>query len=161
MINSKQFGFNFFLSNRTKVTSLQEGAKKYGGATKYNNGIFANIEGSEYIKVNDNNNTLSVFVPSTMEIDTVTDNRKIIEYSINYLKKYYNNANIIYYATNGSWYSDDRQSTIIEDITTISIDMVTVTEKDINIFKQLALYIKETMQQEGVSISINAALAIV
>ncbi len=161
MINSKQFNFSFFLSDRKKVNSLEAGAKKYGGSTRYNNGIYSNIPGSDYIKVNDKHNTLSIFIPSTMDIDKKTDNSDIISYSVNYLKKYYDNNDVIYYNTNGSWYSDDKQATIIEDITIISIDLVTVTDKDIDIFKTLALYIKQAMNQEGVSISINTALAIV
>ena len=161
MINSKKFNFSFFLSDRKKVSSLDVGAKTYGGATRFNSGIYSNVPGSDYIKVNDKNNTLSVFIPSTMDIDKKTDNSDIIVYSVNYLKNHYNNNDIIYYATSGSWFSEEKQVTVIEDITIISVDMKTVTEKDIDTFKDLALYIKQAMNQEGVSIAINAALAIV
>ena len=37
-INSNLFNFSFFLSDNKKVSSLNEGAKKYGGATEYDNG---------------------------------------------------------------------------------------------------------------------------
>ena len=161
MINSNKFNFSFFLSDRKKVNSLEAGAKKYGGATRYNNGIYSNIPGNEFIQVNDKHNTLSVFIPSTMDIDKKIDNSDIISYSVNYLKNHYNNNDIIYYATNGSWYSDNKQSVIVEDITIMSVDMEAVTAKDIETFKALANYIKESMNQEGVSIAINAALAIV
>ena len=160
-INSNKFGFNFFLSDRKKVNSLEAGAKTYGGATRYNNGIYSNIPGNDFIKVNGSHNTLSIFIPSTVNTDEKTDNSDMIQYSLDYLEKYYDNNDIISYATNGSWYSDDKQVTVIEDITIMSVDMETVTEKDIDIFKELALYIKQAMNQEGVSITINTALAIV
>jgi hypothetical protein len=160
-INSNLFNFSFFLSDRKKVNSLQAGAIANGGATQYNNGIYSNISGTEYIKVNDSKNTLSVFIPSTIAVNQKADNSTIINHSMKYLKQYYNNDNIIYYNTSGSWYSEDLQKVVIEDITIVSVDMSRVTETDITIFKNLAEYIKREMQQEGVSISINSALAIV
>lgn len=160
-INSNLFNFSFFLSDRKKVKSLESGAIQNGGATQYNNGIYSNIQGSEFIKINDNNNTLSVFIPSTMAVNQKADNSHITEHSIKYLQSYYNSHNIIFYATKGSWHSDTLNKVIIEDITIISVDMQTVTETDITIFKALAEYIKREMSQEGVSITINSALAII
>lgn len=160
-INSNNFPFSFFLSNRKKVESLEAGAMKNGGATQYNNGIFSNIEGDEFININSEKNTISLFVPSTIDVNKKTDNSIMIQYIVEQLKNHYNTDNIIFYDTQGSWYSDNLDQVIIEDITIISVDMVTVTEKDINLFIQLANYIKKEMQQEGVSISINSALCIV
>ena len=61
----------------------------------------------------------------------------------------------------GSWYSDDLKKVIIEDITIITMRIDQLTERDIKIFIELANYIKQEMSQEGVSMAINTALAIV
>lgn len=160
-INSKKFDFSFFLSDRKKVASLEEGAIKYGGATKYNDSIYSNIEGSEYIHINDNNNKISVFVPDTINVNQKTDNSDIINYSIKYLQHCFNTENLIYYKTKGSWYSEELKKVVYDNITIITLDMDTITEDTIQIFIKLANYIKEKMHQEGVSIAINTALAIV
>lgn len=160
-INSNLFPFSFFLSDRIKVNTLEEGAKTFGGATKFNDGIYSNIAGNEYITLNETNNTISLFVPSTIDVNKKADNTEQVNYCIRQLKRYYNNANIAFYDTKGSWFSDDLQKVVIEDITIISLNIATITEQDINIFVSLAEYIKQSMKQEGVSISINSALAIV
>ena len=160
-INSNLFPFSFFLSDRIKVNTLEEGAKTFGGATKFNDAIYSNIAGNEYITLNKTNNTISLFVPSTIDVNKKADNTEQVNYCIRQLKRYYNNANITFYDTTGSWFSDDLQKVIIEDITIISLNIATITEQDINIFVSLAEYIKQSMQQEGVSIAINTALAII
>lgn len=160
-INSNLFNFSFFLSNRKKVESLETGAIENGGATQFNNGIYSNYEGDSNIRINEKNNTISLFIPSTMDVNKKTDNSSMIQYIVKQLKRAYNTDNIIYYDTKGSWYSDNLNQVIIENITIVSIDMKSVTESDINLFIQLANYIKREMQQEGVSISINSALCIV
>ena len=160
-IDSKKFNFSFFLSDRKKVNTLEEGARIYGGATQFNNGIFSNYEDDSNIRINKYNNNISIFVPSTMEINKKADNSEIIQYIVKQLKQEYNTDNIIFYDTKGSWYSDSLNQVVIEDITIISVDLATVTEKDINLFIKLSNYIKQKMSQEGVSIAINTALAIV
>ncbi len=160
-INSKLFNFSFFLSGRKKVEYLESGARQYGGATKFNDAIYSNIPGSEYIHINSNNNILSVFVPSTISINQKTNNSNMVQYCINYLKRHFNIENVIFYNTEGSWFSEDLNQVIIENITIISLNLAKVTEQDINILVELAQYIKKEMNQEGVSIAINDALAIV
>ena len=160
-INSKKFNFSFFLSDRKKVASLEEGARLYGGATQFDSGIYSNIEGSEYIKINKNENNISLFVPSTVDTDKHINNKYYVNYCYNKIKSLYNNNNKKYYDTKGSWYSDDLQKIVIENITIITLELNTITEADIYNFIQLANWIKKEMRQEGVSIAINAALAIV
>lgn len=160
-IDSKKFNFSFFLSDRTKVTSLEEGAKLYGGATQFDDSIYSNIEGSEYIKINKNKNNISLFVPSTVDIDKYINNKYYVNYCYKKIKSLYNNKNIKYYDTKGSWFSDDLQKVVIENITIITLELNTITEVDIINFINLAAWIKQEMQQEGVSIVINTALAIV
>ena len=160
-INSNLFNFSFFLSDRKKVQSLEIGAMENGGATQFKDAVYSNIEGDSNIRINEKNNTISLFIPSTMEVNQKTDNSNIIQYIVKKLKKEYNTDNIIFYDTKGSWYSDNLNQVVVENITIVSIDTASITESDINIFIQLAEYIKLEMQQEGVSISINSALCIV
>lgn len=161
LINSKKFNFLFFLSNKKQVASLEEGALQYGGATKINNKVFSNIPGNEYIRVNNKNNILSIFVPSTIDINKSVDNSYYISYSVSYIQNLYKNKGIKYEMTQGSWYSDTLQKVVYDDITIISIELDIITEQDIENFIKLAEYIKSEMQQEGVTITINDALAII
>lgn len=159
IINSSLFPFSFFLSNRIKVKSLQAGAKKHGGATQFEDAIYSNIAGNNNIKINNNNNTISIFIPSTIDISQKMDNGEFVQYSENYLMRFFGNTYT--YNSQGSWYSDELKQVIIEDITIIQVALNKVTEQDINIFVSLAKHIKQEMSQEGVSIAINNSLAIV
>jgi len=144
-----------------KVSSLRQGALKHGGATKYNNGIYSNIPESDNININDDHNRISIFIPDTVNINEKTDNSIIIQYSQNYIKYCLNNPDLIAYQTKGSWYSDDIQKVVYDNITIITVDKKDITEDTINIFIMLARYIKKEMNQEAVTISINNAICIV
>ncbi len=159
VINSSLFPFSFFLSNRVKVDSLQAGAKKYGGATQFKDAIYSNVTGDDNIKIKKGNNTLSIFIPSTINISEKIDNSEFVQYSENYLIRFFGNTYT--YNSQGSWYSDELKKVIIENITIIQVTLNKVTEQDINIFIDLAKHIKQEMSQEGVSIAINNSLAIV
>lgn len=160
-INSKKFNFSFFLSGNKKVNSLSEGAKKYGGATKYDDGIYSNVEGDEYIEILPEDNEISIFIPSTMDVKNNIDNDYYVKKSINYLERFYSlSDNLKYYDTKGSWYSENKE-VVIEDITIITLKLDQLAKTDIQIFIDLAEIIKKEMKQEGVSIAINTALAIV
>lgn len=161
MIDSKKFNFSFFLSRKTKVKSLKEGALKFGGATKFEHGIYSNIPGDNFIHTNNQNNQISIFIPSTTNINQKVDNKKYIEHSLNYLERFYDITRINHYNTKGSWYSEDKKQVIEEDITIMTVNTAELTEVDISIFVELANWIKKEMAQEGVSISINTSLAIV
>jgi hypothetical protein len=159
-INSNLFNFNFFLSDKKKVDSLEQGAKENGGATRFKDAIYSNYSKDEYIRVNNTNNTISILIPSTIDVNNSIDNE---EYVIKYnsiIKNNYNSSDTIYYNTKGSWYSEDLDAVIVEDITIISLNLKKVTIKDILFFKNLALQVKKDMKQEGVSIIINDALCI-
>lgn len=160
-INSKIFPFQFFLSSNKKVKSLEAGALKHGGATKYNNGIYSNIPENDNIIINDDNNKISIFIPDTVNVMQKADNKRIINYSIKYLQSCFNTDNLITYSTKGSWYSEDNKKVVYDNITIITLDLQTITENTIQLFILLAKYIKREMSQEGVSIAINTALAIV
>lgn len=161
-INSNKFNFQFFLSGNKKVESLEAGAINHGGATKFDDGVYSNIEGSNFIELKKSDNEISIFIPSTINTNYKTDNQTYINKSINYLERFYSiTNNLKYYKTSGSWYSDDLQKVIIEDITIITLKLNKLTESDIQIFSDLANIIKVDMNQEGVSIAINTSLAII
>jgi hypothetical protein len=160
-INSKKFNFSFFLSNRKKVKSLENGAIENGGATQFDNGIYSNIPGSDYITVNSKLNRISLFIPSTMDVDSVTDNKEIISHCMRQLQGIYGNSPLKYYDTKGSWYSQDMGKVVVEDVTIMTMEVNSITEYDISNFVRLANYVKSAMRQEGVSITVNRALCIV
>ena len=160
-INANQFNFNFFLGGRKKVKSLSDGAMQHGGATQFKNDIYSNVEASDLIDINDIKNTLALFVPSTLDTDKKIDNTSYVLSTIQKIQNRYKLDDITYYDTSGSWYSEDMQKVVIEDITIIEIDLQKVTELDIKFFQKLALEIKKVMNQEGVSFTVNNALAIV
>jgi len=161
-VNSKNFNFQFFLSDSIKVKSLKSGALQHGGATKAQNKIYSNIEGSDYITINDNNNKLSIFVPDTIAVNKKADNRQFIDYAINYITNNFNNVNNLQFEkTKGSWYSEDLKKVVYDNITIISFESTNITPIDINIMTILANYIKQHMEQEGVTITINNSMAII
>jgi len=150
------------MSDRKKVDSLQTGAIENGGATKFDDAIYSNIEGNNFIELKEKNNQISIFIPSTMDINNKIDNQYYIKKSINYLEKYYSiSNNLKYYKTTGSWFSDSLNKVIIEEITIVTLNLIELNEMDINIFITLASMIKSEMNQEAVSIAINESLAII
>lgn len=163
LINAKKFNFNFFLNNRKKVNSLEDGAIAYGGATKFDDGVYSNFldDNSDFIRVDNNKNNISIFIPSTINVNQQINNFYYVNYSYNYIKNLYHNNDIKYYDTKGSWFSEDLKKVVIEDITIITLELNTIREADIINFINLAAWIKQEMHQEGVSIAINTALAIV
>lgn len=161
-INSKNFNFQFFLSDSIKVKSLKQGALQNGGATKAQNKIYSNIASNDYITLNTNNNKLSIFVPDTINVNKKADNKQFIDYAIQYIQTNFNNTNNIQFEkTKGSWYSEDLQKVVYDNITIISFESASITAIDINIMVILANYIKQHMMQEGVTITINNSMAII
>ena len=162
LLNSKLFNqISFFLSNRTLVESLETGSKLYGGATKIENTIYSNIEGDNNLIVNKNQNTVSLFIPSTVSADSEINNSEYVEKYSNYIQNHFTNADIEIHNTKGAWYSDDMQKTIIEDITIIEVVTNELSQSDINYMLNLGLSVKNEMSQEAVSICVNDSLCLV
>ena len=162
LLNSKLFNqISFFLSNKTLVSSLEDGAKKFGGATKIENTIYSNIEGDNNIKVNEDQNSISLFIPTTINADEKIDNTEYVLKYLNYIQNHFSGATIVTRNTNGAWYSEDMNKVIIEDITIIEVNTNELNQLDINYMLNLGLSVKKEMNQEGVSVSINSSLAIV
>ena len=152
---------NYFLSGMVKVNSLEDGATKHGGATRFRDGYYSNTEGENFISINEKNvNTLSLFIPSTIH-DVETSNGYYVAEFYSKINKRFKGETITILHTNGSWFSDDLQKVIIEKITILSINLQEVTQEDINYFLNLGLEIKNMMHQESVSVMINDGLCLV
>lgn len=157
-----RFKFSFFLPFRQKVTSLENGAMEFGGATKVKDEIYSNygFEESNTITTNEKDNELSLFVPSTLNIDKKIDNSNFVEKYLSIMSNRFDNLEAI---TNckGSWYSSDKGQVVIEDIVIIKAYVHNANANDIMFMEELAKLVKEDMSQEGVTITINDSLAIV
>lgn len=161
MIDSKIFNFQFFLGGRTKVNDLIGAARMHGGATKLDDGIYSNINTDNLIKVNPVENNLSIFIPSTVNVNEVIDNGFYVEKTLAILKNSYDITKMKFYNTEGSWYDEETDSVVIEKITIITVEMNTISTEDINFFIRIANSLKYAMRQQAVSIQINDSLAIV
>jgi hypothetical protein len=164
-INSKLFPFSFFLSDKKEVENMEESAKMYGGCTKnlYTDEMYSNVANSEYIKVNENMNTISLFIPDTINVSEKANKTligKIIQYCANRIQNKYQDIPMVENAL-GTWYSTDKQEVVIDNIILLSTHIDKLTIIDITYFVSLAKYIKQEMKQEGVSISVNDSLCIV
>jgi hypothetical protein len=161
MINSNMFNFQFFLGGRIKVADLKEAAKIYNGATQYDDGIYSNIENDDLIRVNKERNHISIFVPSTINTNEIIDNTQFVKTTVNILRQRYDIKDMKFYATEGSWLDDQTGNVIVENITIITVETISVSVSDIEYFISIANKIKHNMNQQAVSISINDSLAIV
>lgn len=159
-INCKNiFGENAFcLKNRVSVETLEIGAKLYGGATQIDNNIFSNCDETTTFDINDEN-TLGIIVPSTIDVDTEIDNTEYVEKVLETMK-FEGFSNIVVKDCRGSWYSDDLNKVVVENNTLITFTSFD-TNYDINIVRQIAHALKVYMSQEAVSIIVNDSLAII
>ncbi len=160
-IQSNLFNLQYFLGGKTKVNSLKEGAIKFGGATKFEQEIYSNKETDGFIKINEDKNNISIFVPSTINIDEVIDNTPYVMNTLKKLQMKYSLKDMKFYNTEGSWYDDKGNTVVIEKITIITVEMIILSLNDIEFFIGIANEIKHNMNQQAVSININDSLAIV
>jgi hypothetical protein len=168
-IDSKKFNFSFFLSDRIKVNNLDEAARQHGGATQNidNDEKFSNIPGSEFIDIKKGElNTLSVYIPDTMSVNQAISKEKhqAIVYQIVHriYDKYGSKGITPYYEKGlGSWYSEELQQVVHENIIIASVHLEHVTQADIKFFISLAKFIKKQMKQEAVTVAINTAMGLI
>ena len=151
----KIFG-GFCLSERKVVESLEIGAKLYGGATKIDNLIFSNFnESSEFDIFNENR--VGLIVPGTIDVDSQIDNSEYVEKVLDMLelagKSQIENINV-----EGAWIMENGEC-VIESNNIILFDSK-CDEFDMNLLKELAEFVKTSMNQEAVSIVINDGLVI-
>ena len=153
----KMFGENvFYLANRVEVESLEAGAIKYGGATALNGKIYSNIEESEELNLN-MKNTVGILVPSTIDVNTIVDNKKYVENVENTLKDF--GKAISKFDSRGSWYSDT-EGVVVEENTIVTFES-NGNPFDLQLLKYLAEKLKSDMKQEAITIILNDGIAIV
>ena len=126
------------------------------GATKFNDQWITNYQESDIIEVKENNE-LSIYVPSTIDVDKINENiDKTIEEVKNKIKEATKD-----YRTNGAWRTEEG-TIVFEEITILSID---VNEENfgnkLNEFITIAEEMKKELKQEGISIGINNGLMII
>ena len=153
----KMFGENvFYLANRVEVESLEAGAIKYGGATALNGKIYSNIEESEELNLN-MKNTVGILVPSTIDVNTIVDNKKYVENVENTLKDF--GKAISKFDSRGSWYSDT-EGVVVEENTIVTFES-NGNPFDLQLLRYLAEKLKSDMKQEAITIILNDGIAIV
>lgn len=162
-ISAKTFPFTFFLSDRVRVDDIEQAAKTHGGATlnKETNVAWSNVHKSEYITVNKDSNTIGIFIPDTVNVSSEGKEKQmeVLQKVDQLLAKKY--EDIEYAEGLGTWFSESENRVVYDNIIIVSVTLPTITIEDINYFVMLAQMVKEEMEQEGVSIAINDALAIV
>ena len=153
----KLFGENvFYLANRVEVESLEAGAREYGGATLINGKIYSNIEESEELNLN-MKNTVGILVPSTIDVNTIVDNKKYVEDVENTIKDF--GKAISKFDSKGSWYSDT-EGVVVEENTIVTFES-NGNPFDLQLLKYLAEKLKTDMKQEAITIILNDGIAIV
>ena len=153
----KLFGENvFYLANRIEVESLEAGAVQYGGATLINGKIYSNIEESEELNLN-MKNTVGILVPSTIDVNTIVDNKKYVENVENTLKDF--GKAISKFDSRGSWYSDT-EGVVVEENTIVTFES-NGNPFDLQLLRYLAEKLKSDMKQEAITIILNDGIAIV
>lgn len=160
IIISELNNVNFFLNGRIEVKTLQEGALLYGGATEINNKIYSNIETNSTVIEPLKDNTLSVFIPSTLEVNSNIDNSIYVQYYKNIVEKEFKTKCKIDTAR-GSWFSEDNKEVVLEDITILSFNKSIIDKNIVNKLLSIGLMVKKDMRQEGVSCNVNNTLLIV
>ena len=142
----------FYLMNSKQIKE----SEITNGATKFNNQWVTNYQESNTIEVKENNK-LSIYVPSTIDVDKINKNiNKTIEEVKGKIKEATKD-----YKTNGAWRTEEG-SIVFEEITILSIDVNKENfENKLNEFIIIAKEMKKNLKQEGISIGINNGLMII
>lgn len=159
---SRLNGYCGFMSDRVRVESLNDGAMRFGGATRFpSNYYYSNIEADNYVTIKDNGalNEVSIFIPSKIGIKKVDNSEQIKEYT-KAMKTYFN-TDVVPFNTNGSWIDEKTHKIIIEDICILSVFTTTVLRENIQFMINLAKQLKEEMSQDSVSVYVNNSLILV
>jgi len=168
-IDSKKFSFSFFLSDKIKVNDLDQAARQHGGATHNidDNEMFSNVPGSEFIDIKEGElNTLAVYIPDTTSINKAISKEKhqeIVYQIVHKIYDKYGSKGITPYYEKGlgSWYSEELQQVVYDNIIIASVHLEEVKPTDIRFFIGLARFIKKQMKQEAVTVVINTALGLI
>ena len=146
----------YYLSNNKTIDKkdIDNGATLFEGkwVTNHTESTEINIQ---------KNNKISIYVPSTIDINKVNENfENLTQDTIDKLKKDFN-TDVQRYNTQGAWKSEDKKL-VYEDINILTIDATEENfEKTLNYFIELANQFKKDLTQEGISIGINDGLLII
>ena len=144
---------NKFYMNNSK--EIQENEINEG-ATQFNGKWICNYNVSDIIEVQ-KNNKLSIYVPSTIDVDKINND---LDNTIKSVKERINQSTEEY-KTQGAWKCENG-SIVYEDITILTINSTMENFKSqLDKFIKLAEELKKELTQEGISIGINDGLMII
>ena len=143
---------HFYLMNSKQIKEEEITS----GATKFDGQWVTNYQESDTIEIKDNNE-LSIYVPSTIDVDKINENiNKTIEEVKSKIKEATKD-----YKTNGAWRTEEG-TIVFEEITILSINVNKESfENKLNEFIIIAEEMKKDLKQEGISIGINNGLMII
>lgn len=161
-INSKKFNLQLFLSHAKKITDTINATKKFGGSTHnlITNEAWSNVKTDDFIRINEKRNTISIFVPTTMNVDKLATDEKIahmLQVVDNKMRKIHN-VPTIHEICIGSWYCKELDKVVTEKIYMVSQPISNLSEIEIGLYLEVAKYTKKAMNQKFVSMKINNAL---
>lgn len=166
--DSKKFGFTFFLSGKKQVSNLEQAAKQYGGATKNldTGETFSNIPGNDFIELKNapELNTFSLYIPDTMNVNQTiskAQHQEIVFEIVHRIYKRYGNITPEFNKGLGSWYSEELNQVVYDNLVIASIHLEFPTQADIRFFISLAKNIKKSMKQEAVTITVNNSMGLI
>lgn len=106
---------------------------------------------------------IHLFIPDTYNINEVAGKEKLKKVISTVIQKIYKKYEMVPTLEKGlgSWYSEELQQVVYDNLIIASVHLEDVSEDDIKFFIKLARFIKKEMRQEAVSITINEALALI
>ena len=147
----------FCLNSKKVVENLEVGAKMYGGATKYNNICYSNYNENTNFDVKEQNNTVGIRVPSTINVNEVIDNTKFVNRTVETLEYFgFICQNL---ETEGSWMANNGEI-VIEKGNLVTFKVNEITKFVMDLLKALASELKTDMKQEGISIIVENGLIV-
>ena len=157
---SEIFEGALILDSSVQVPSLECGALAHGGATKVGNYIYSGVQKGNDIEFSDEYNCYALFIPSTVDTDTAINNSQYVQhYSKRICELFKTKASPI--QAKGSWYSDDLQKVVIEDITVLVFISTINPQYVCHHLNKLANSVKHIMKQEAVTVLVNSATVII
>ncbi len=144
---------NYYYLNSKKQINKNE---INSGATMFDGQWFTNFNESNVINI-EKNNKISIYVPSTIDIDKTNENIKEVIRDVKREIK----ENTEEYYTQGAWRTHDNKI-VYENICILTINTNENNfEKKINEFIKIANNLKKELNQEAVSIGVNDGLLII
>lgn len=99
---------------------------------------------------------VKVYVPSTMNVNEKIDSKKFVESIKISLSNLFGGCTS--YNASGAWYSDEKESLILEGVTIVQAFTSALDNDSINAVIELCEMLKSEMVQECISLEINNKL---